>query len=225
MKVVAFNGSPRKKNNTAILLEKALEGAKSKGAETELVHLYDYQYKGCVSCFACKVKNSKTNGLCAYQDAMTPLLQKALGADVLLFGSPVYYDYPTAQLRAFLERLMFPLDPYMIDEATGERIRYLQRTIPTASIYTMNCPRDFMEVVNYPTILGANEKALSRLFGYSETLYCCDTYQYNDYTKYDCNMFDEAHKAQVRDTQFPLDCQQAEKIGRQMVEAIQAEKG
>ena len=38
MKVMAINGSPRKQGNTAILLNKALEGAKSKGAETEMVH-------------------------------------------------------------------------------------------------------------------------------------------------------------------------------------------
>ena len=55
MKVIAVNGSPRKKWNTATLLERALEGAASKGAETELVHLYDLDFKGCVSCFACKM--------------------------------------------------------------------------------------------------------------------------------------------------------------------------
>ena len=52
MKVMAINGSPRKKWNTATLLDKALEGAASQGAETELIHLYDLNYKGCISCFA-----------------------------------------------------------------------------------------------------------------------------------------------------------------------------
>jgi len=56
MLAIAMNGSPRKKWNTATLLEKALEGAASQGAETELVHLYDLNYKGCISCFACKLK-------------------------------------------------------------------------------------------------------------------------------------------------------------------------
>ena len=51
MKVIAFNGSPRKEWNTAKLLEKALEGADSQGAETELIHLYDLNFKGCISCF------------------------------------------------------------------------------------------------------------------------------------------------------------------------------
>jgi Multimeric flavodoxin WrbA len=54
VKIIAFNGSPRKEWNTATLLKKALKGAKSQGAETKLVHLYDLNYKGCISCFACK---------------------------------------------------------------------------------------------------------------------------------------------------------------------------
>jgi len=53
MKVIAFNGSPRKtKWNTVTLLENALEGAKSVGAETELVQLYDLSFSGCISCFS-----------------------------------------------------------------------------------------------------------------------------------------------------------------------------
>ena len=53
MKAIAINGSPRKKWNTAILLENALKGAESEGAETEIINLYDLDYKGCKSCFAC----------------------------------------------------------------------------------------------------------------------------------------------------------------------------
>ncbi len=52
MKVIGLNGSPRKGWNTATLLERALEGAASHGVQTELLHLYDLNYKGCISCFA-----------------------------------------------------------------------------------------------------------------------------------------------------------------------------
>jgi multimeric flavodoxin WrbA len=54
MKVMAFNGSPRKKWNTATLLANALKGAVTQGTETELIHLYELNFKGCISCFACK---------------------------------------------------------------------------------------------------------------------------------------------------------------------------
>ena len=60
MKVMAINGSPRKEWNTATLLEKALEGAASQGAETELIHLYDLSFKGCKSCFACKTRGGES---------------------------------------------------------------------------------------------------------------------------------------------------------------------
>jgi len=80
MKVIAFNGSPRKKWNTATLLEKAMEGALSQGAETKLIHLYDLNYKGCISCFSCKMKNGKNYGRCAVKDDLTSIFEEVLDA-------------------------------------------------------------------------------------------------------------------------------------------------
>ena len=66
MRAIAVNGSPRKNWNTASLLEHALSGATKDGAETELVHLYDLDFKGCISCFACKKIGGKSYGrLCS----------------------------------------------------------------------------------------------------------------------------------------------------------------
>ena len=56
MKAIAINGSPRRNWNTDTLLKKALKGADSVGAETELIHLYNLNFKGCNSCFFCKIK-------------------------------------------------------------------------------------------------------------------------------------------------------------------------
>jgi len=89
MKVIAFNGSPRKEWNTATLLKSALDGAASRGADVELVHLYDLDYKGCNSCFACKLKGGKSYGHCGMRDGLTPLLRKVEAADGVLLGSPV----------------------------------------------------------------------------------------------------------------------------------------
>ncbi len=80
MKVVAFNGSPRKSWNTATLLNQALEGAASQGAETELIHLYDYSYKGCISCFACKLIGGKSYGRCAVDDELKPILRRIVAS-------------------------------------------------------------------------------------------------------------------------------------------------
>ena len=76
MRVIAFNGSPRKHWNTATLLEKALDGAKSQGAKTKLIHLYDLNYKGCISCFACKAKGGKSYGKCSVTDDLKSIFDK-----------------------------------------------------------------------------------------------------------------------------------------------------
>ncbi len=213
MKALFVNGSPRKNWNTHKMLESAMEGAGEAGAETELAHLYDTAFKGCVSCFACKVKNSRTNGLCAFRDPLTPTLEKARIADVIVIGSPVYLGCSTASTRAFLERLVFPLLVYGIEERT-----LVKKTVPTAMIYTMNCPEGLAERFHYPTLLGANTDALERTFGYSETLCAYDTYQFSDYSRYEVTLFNEKDKARQREEQFPKDLQNTRKLGKRLVE-------
>ena len=115
MRIYAVNGSPRKKWNTATVLQSALDGAASAGAEnvrTEMIHLYDYSYTGCVSCFQCKRKGGKHYGRCAVRDGLTPVLEKCREADGIIFGSPVYFHNITGMMRSFLERLLFPCIAY-----------------------------------------------------------------------------------------------------------------
>ena len=89
MKVIAINGSPRKKWNTATLLQHALDGAASQGAETKLYHLADYDFRGCRSCFACKRIGSSSYGKCALRDGLTPILEEIdREADALIIGTP-----------------------------------------------------------------------------------------------------------------------------------------
>ncbi len=219
-KIVVVNASPRKNQNTAKLLKEALKGAEEKGAEAKYYHLYDYNYKGCVSCFACKRKNAKTNGLCAYKDELTPILQDIQDADAIVVGSPVYYSYPTGMFRSFLERLMYPLGTYLIDETKTEFAlkRFLNKTIPTGIIITMNCPENMADDWNYPSVLNENEKSLNSIFGYAETLYAYDTYQFQDYSKYDCTLFNEHDKAKARDTIFPQDMKKAFDLGKRLID-------
>ena len=107
MNFYAINGSPRKKGNTAEVLKKALEGVHSllPAAGTELVHLYDLDFTGCRSCFACKRKGGASYGRCAVRDGLPPLLEKLADADGIIFGSPIYFMGVSGALRALLERL------------------------------------------------------------------------------------------------------------------------
>lgn len=217
MKALFLNGSPRKNFNTAKLLKKTMEGAQAAGAETEMINLYEYEFTGCRSCFACKVKNSKTNGVCAIRDSIRPVIEKAQEADIIIIGSPVYYGYPTGQMRNIVERLLFPLDTYLIDE-NGQRVKVPHKPVQTAVIYTMNCPEWLMKQVNYPILLGFTGEEMGRLYGYNEVLYSCDTYQFADYSRYDVNMFPEEKKKEQLEKQFPIDLQNAYELGKRLAE-------
>ena len=106
MKAIAINGSPRKNWNTATLLKKALDGAASAGAETEWVHLYDLEFKGCCSCFSCKRIVGKVAECCVMKDDMTEVLRRIMSSDILLLGSPVYLGNITGEMKSFIERLI-----------------------------------------------------------------------------------------------------------------------
>lgn len=208
MRVIAINGSPRENKNTALLLENALAGASSKGAETEMFHLYDYNVKGCVSCFACKVKNCKRPGICLYKDELTPILEKAMSADAIILGSPIYFHSVTGMMRSFMERLMFPVLTY-----TEGYVGLLDRKIPTGFIYTMNIPESAVKEFGYDTAFKPGEAGLERLFGSCETIYANDTLQFDDYSKYVCTVFSEEHKKRVQKEHFPIDMQNAFNLG------------
>lgn len=221
MKALFVNGSPRKDWSTAKMLEKAMKGVSDAGADVELVNLYDAAFKGCVSCFACKLKNSKTNGLCAFKDSLTPILEKTHKADIIVIGSPIYFSCPTGPVRSFMERLMFPVLSYnpKTDEKTGKmKGGILTKTIPTAMIYTMGCTEDTMKECHYPEILGENSKFLEMLFGYTETVCSYNTYQFDDYSKYDVAEYVKSSRSRQRDEQFPKDLQIAYKLGKRLVQ-------
>lgn len=217
-KVIILNGSPRRNFNTAKLLKEAQKGAEAVGAETEFVNLYDYNFKGCMSCFACQRKGSTTEGVCAIRDDIQPLLRKCIDSDAIIIGTPVYFSYPTGVFRSFTERLLFANHTYMVDKEHGGLKRRLEKTIPTGVIFTMNCPEKLADDINYHVILDENIKTYEHIMGYAEGLFSYDTKQFADFSKYNCDLFDEAHKIQVQETQFPKDLEKAYNLGKRLVE-------
>ena len=217
MKCLEINGGPRKKWNTSMLLEKALEGAASAGAATELVHLYDLDFKGCTSCFACKLKGGKSYGKCAMNDGLTPVLDKVADVDVLLLGSPIYFGTVTGEMRSFMERLLFPYLVY-----TDPPGSLFDRKIATAFIYTMNVSERLMKEHNYPVHIGLNENVLGRTFGRAESLCSFETLQFEDYGKMVFNYFDPEERKERRRTVFPEDCRKAFELGSRLVQTADA---
>ena len=170
--------------------------------------------------FACKLKNTKTNGLCAIKDDLRPVLRKALEADVIVIGSPVYFYFNTGISRSFMERLMFPVLSYnpKINEETGElESSLLDRTVPTAMIYTTGAPKE-MAAQEFKHALEVNRHFLEAIYGYTETLYTYQTYQFTDYSKYDMMEGVEEVRRKQRDEQFPKDLKKAFELGKRLVE-------
>lgn len=212
MKVIAVNGSPRRRGNTATLLSHTLKGAASVGARTELVSLYDIEYRGCVSCFACKEKGGKSFGKCASQDELSPVLEAIRECDILILGSPIYFGEVTGEMRSFLERLLFP---YLVYEWDAPSL--FPRKIRTAWIYTMNIPEDMVPAMHLERVFEFNRLLMEMLLGPCESLMSYDTLQFKDYSKYAAGMFDAEAKRKRHEEVFPKDCKKAFELGVRLV--------
>jgi len=102
MKVVAFNGSPRPKGNTSILLNHVLDELKNEGIATELVQVGGRPIQGCLACYKCFEKKNKK---CAYdKDVLNECLDKMWEADGIILGSPTYFSDVSAWMKALIER-------------------------------------------------------------------------------------------------------------------------
>ncbi|NFH61171.1 flavodoxin family protein [Clostridium botulinum] len=218
MKVLGINGSPRKQWNTATLLTKALEGVASLGVETELIHLYNLNYKGCVSCFACKLIDGRSYGRCAINDDLAPILKKIEECDAIIMGSPIYFGQVTGEMKSFLERLLFQ---YLVYDGKGTSL--LKKKILTGFIYTMNVNENILKDIGYDQNFKAMEKTLIRFFGSSESLIVTDTYQFDDYSKYVTTGLDVQAKTKRNHDEFPKDCLKAFNMGVRFAQQINAD--
>lgn len=115
MKILALHASPRPYAYTHMVLEKFLEGAASKGAEHEVVHLPSHKIKPCIGCYTCWYK---TPGICIHKDDGPQLLEKMKSADVEVWATPLYHFGMTSYAKIFMERTL-PLYLPLLIEAHG----------------------------------------------------------------------------------------------------------
>ena len=212
-KIMIIDGGPRKTFNTASMLQKIAEGVASVSSEIEIktVRLYELQYRGCVSCMACKLKD-KTANVCKYNDALTPILEEIAQADGLVMGSPIYFSEVTAQLRALLERLIFPWLSYKDFSLTA------QKKMPVVLTYTMNANTEQAKVIFQ--MMGIIENCLQRALGDVEHADAFNTYQVKNYDRYALDAFPEPMKRQYREEHWEQDLQKAFDAGKRMAEKL-----
>ncbi|HDZ41310.1 MAG TPA: flavodoxin family protein [Bacteroidetes bacterium] len=101
MKVLAINGSPRKKGNTELLLREAMKVLEEHGIDTELIKIGGKKIKPCTACMKCK---KEKDGQCHISNKLlNEILVKMTKADGLLIGSPVYFSDITPETKALLD--------------------------------------------------------------------------------------------------------------------------
>ena len=210
-KIIIIDGGPRKNFNTASMLQKFAEGAISLTSDIEVktVRLYGLDYKGCMSCMACKI-TGKASNVCKFKDALTPVLEDIAQADGLVLGSPIYFGEVTGQMRTFLERLAFPWLSYNDYSLTAPK------KMPVLLVETMNGLPDRNNSQGY----GSMEPCIATALGEPKHLIAYNTYQVKNYNNYELGGFSEETKRQYRDTNWEKDLQKAYNTGKRMAERL-----
>lgn len=208
-KIIIVDGGPRKNMNTAALLQRVADGANTSVGEIEVktIRLYDLDYKGCMSCMACKLKG-RTSNICCFKDALSPVLEEIAQADGLVLGSPIYFGEVTAQMRAFLERLSFPWLSYNDYSLTAPK------RMPVLLIETMNGTPER----NNSNHFGTMEWCFTTALGEPQRIVAYNTTQVAKYDNYELGSFSEDAKHAWRDAHWEDDLQKAFEAGRKMAE-------
>ncbi|MBT4290295.1 MAG: flavodoxin family protein [Deltaproteobacteria bacterium] len=102
MKIVTILGSPRKKGNTAKILELFENNVVSQGHEIDRINITSYNLKGCLACDKCK-KIVDAPG-CIQKDDMLSLFDRMISADAIVYATPLYWWGFTAQLKTLIDR-------------------------------------------------------------------------------------------------------------------------
>ena len=101
VKILALNGSARKRGNTDILIDQILKGSKKGKHISEKLYLYDYEISPCRDCRDCK----KGDYLCTLDDGMKKIYPKMEKTDLIIFGTPNYWNGPSAKMKLLIDRM------------------------------------------------------------------------------------------------------------------------
>ena len=138
MKVVGFNGSPRKDGNTSILIQRVFTELENQGIATELVQLSEKEIRGCIACSQC-IKN-KDRRCAVKKDAANEYIEKMLEADAILLGSPVYFNDVTPEMKALIDRTGYVAraNGRMFKNKVGAAVAAVRRSGAVHTLDTIN---------------------------------------------------------------------------------------
>jgi len=124
MKVVGFNGSPRKAGNTAALMNYTFKELENQGIKTELVSFAGQKVPGCIGCFKCF--ENRDNRCAIDNDIVNRCLEKMIEAQGVILASPTYVSNITAEMKALIDRAS------MVNMASGNTL--LRRKVGAAIV-------------------------------------------------------------------------------------------
>ncbi len=138
MKVVAFNGSARKKGNTEALIRRVFEEFEKEGIETELVQLSGKTLRGCIACMQCF--ENKDQRCAVSDDDMNFCIGKMHEADGIILGSPTYFADVSAEMKALIDRagMVAIANDYMFKRKPGAAVVAVRRAGSIHAFDTMN---------------------------------------------------------------------------------------
>jgi len=138
-RVLAICGSPRAEgvSKTEMVTKAFLEGCNNAGAEIETINLREMNINHCTGCYTCW---TKTPGKCVFNDDAAKIQKKVFGADLVVYGFPLYHFGINSLMKKFIERSLPLTQPYLIhDESDGK---------------THHPLRDEFKRINYSVIIG-----------------------------------------------------------------------
>ena len=156
MKVVAFNGSPKKEGNTYHAIKMVAEELEKEKIEVEIIHVGNKVIRGCLACNGC-VKNQ--NEKCVINDEVNDWIQKMKEADGIIFGSPVHYASVGATMKAFLDRASYvtSVNKSMLRHKIGAAVVAVRRSggVPTFDMLNnyINYAEMLMPTSNYWNVI------------------------------------------------------------------------
>lgn len=99
LNALLINGSPRKHGNTYQLLKLAEKELNKNHIKTKIIQLADHKINPCTSCRTC-IKTGK----CSIKDDMEKITPQLLNSHIIIFGSPVYFNNVSGQLKILMDR-------------------------------------------------------------------------------------------------------------------------
>lgn len=147
MKVVAFNGSPRKEGNTYHAIKIVTDELEKEGIETEIVHVGNKTIKGCIACGYCY--KSMNEECVTNDDGVNEWIQKMKNADGIIIGSPVHYSAIGGTMKSFLDRAFYVtgVNSSMLRHKVGASVVAVRRSGGTTTFNQLNNYLNYSEMI------------------------------------------------------------------------------